>query len=64
MKIEVLMTSAILTLQVQVSTEKTNSGRRNLFVRNKSFLFHMDESSNALLSQHCSQRVPHAIRTR
>lgn len=54
MKIEVLMTSAILTLQVQVSKEKTNSGCRNLFVRNKSFLFHMDGSSNALtVSEEC-----------
>lgn len=48
MKIEVFMSCAILTLQVPVSKEETNSNCRNLFVRNKSFLFHMDGSSSAL----------------
>lgn len=42
------MTCAILTLRVPVSKEKTDSDCRNLFVRNKSFLFHMDGSSIAL----------------
>lgn len=42
------MSYAILTLQVPASKEDTNSNCRNLFVRNKSFLFHMDGSSSAL----------------
>lgn len=40
----------IQTLQVPVSKEKTNSDCKNLFVRNKSFLFHMDKSSSALIA--------------
>lgn len=42
------MTDTIQTLEVPVSKEETNSNCKNLFVRNKSFLFHMDKSSSAL----------------